>query len=168
MEIESPDVFQPVNPVHILLERIGGAIFSAFFGGAILVGILICAFIIGMNSAVFLVLYGAALILAGFIAVMNFVWPALSYRHTAWRLNEDGLEIRRGVLWRHQISVPRARVQHADVTQGPLQRHYGIAQLIVYTAGTQNASVSLDGLTHQVAIELRDQLVRQGKEIHVV
>jgi len=168
LENQPQDVFQQVDPVHVFLERVSGFIFSAFFGVAILIAILVCAFFAGMTSTPFLTLYVAALILAGVTTVLNFVWPKLSYRHTYWRLNEDGLEIHRGVLWRYQISVPRARVQHADVSQGPLQRQYGIARLTVHTAGTQNASVALDGLAHSVAIEMRNQLVRQGKEIHVV
>ena len=168
MENQSQDMFQPVDAVHVFLERISGAFFSVIFGIAIVVGILVCAFGFGMTSVPFLALYVAALVLAILTAVLNFIWPPLRYRYTRWRLNEDGLEIHRGVLWRHQISVPRARVQHADVSQGPLQRQYGVARLTVHTAGTQHAFVLLDGLTHSIAVELRDQLVRQGKEIHVV
>jgi hypothetical protein len=54
-------------------------------------------------------------------------------------------------------------VQHIDVTQGPLQRNYNIAQLILHTAGTMNASVSLTGLSHEKAVEIRDELLIQEK-----
>ena len=54
--------------------------------------------------------------------------------------------------------MPRSRVQHTDVSQGPLERHYGLGTLVVYTAGTDHARVSLPGLAHEVAIQLRDDL----------
>ncbi len=59
------------------------------------------------------------------------------------------------------ISVPLARLQHADISQGPLQRQWGLAKLIVYTAGTQHASVELEGLAYETAIKLRDHLLHQ-------
>ena len=167
MEEQTQDDFQQVDPLHIFVERVGGLIYSVALGGAILIASLVL-FFSGMTSPTYIAMFVAGFSYAGATFVYKSVCPGLRYRHTFWRLNEDGLEIRRGVLWRHQISVPRARVQHADVSQGPLQRQYGIARLTVHTAGTQNASVALDGLTHSVAIDLRNQLVRQGKEIHVV
>ncbi|MCH2183254.1 MAG: PH domain-containing protein [Mariniblastus sp.] len=167
MNEQDQGVFQHVNPLHIFVERVAGLIYAVALGGIILITDLVL-FFSGMTSIFYLVMYAAALAYAGMTFVIKAVWPGISYRYTFWRLNEDGLEIRRGVFWRHQISVPRARVQHADVSQGPLQRQYGIARLTVHTAGTLNASVVLNGLTHSMAIELRNQLVRQGKEIHVV
>jgi membrane protein YdbS with pleckstrin-like domain len=50
-------------------------------------------------------------------------------------------------------------VQHTDVSQGPLQRRYGLATLTVHTAGTENAQVQLPGLPHDVALSIRDHLL---------
>jgi membrane protein YdbS with pleckstrin-like domain len=85
-------------------------------------------------------------------------WPAKAYAHTRYRLDTDGLLIRRGVYWRSITHVPRSRVQHTDVSQGPLERHYGLGTLVVYTAGTDHARVSLPGLAGEVALQLRDDL----------
>ena len=86
-------------------------------------------------------------------------WPAIAYRHTWYRVDELGLEIRRGVYWRRVINVPRTRVQHTDVAQGPLERRYGLGTLVVYTAGTDHAKVTLEGLDHGVALAIREQLM---------
>jgi membrane protein YdbS with pleckstrin-like domain len=85
-------------------------------------------------------------------------WPARVYAHTRYRLDADGLLIRRGVYWRRVTHVPRSRVQHTDVSQGPMERRYGLGTLVVYTAGTDHARVSLPGLAHEVALQLRDDL----------
>ena len=70
-------------------------------------------------------------------------------------------------MWRQVTSVPRSRVQHIDVAQGPLIRRFELAQLIIHTAGTEHATVELNGLAHDVALRLRDFLIRGGDD-HVV
>lgn len=101
---------------------------------------------------------------AGLLAWHAEAWPAREYAHARYRLDEDGLHIRRGVWWRTATHVPRSRIQHTDVSQGPMERSYGLGTLIVYTAGTSHARVALPGLSHEVAVALRDELrVDQGR-----
>jgi hypothetical protein len=76
----------------------------------------------------------------------------------------DGLWIDRGVWWRSETFVPRTRIQHTEVNQGPLARRYGIATLKLFTAGTQHAEVEIDGLAHGDALWLRDELL--GRDGH--
>jgi hypothetical protein len=81
------------------------------------------------------------------------------------RLLPDGLWIDRGVWWRSETFVPRTRIQHTEVNQGPLARRYGIATLKLFTAGTQHAEVEIDGLAHGDALWLRDELLgRHGHD----
>ncbi|MEM7164107.1 MAG: PH domain-containing protein [Planctomycetota bacterium] len=94
-----------------------------------------------------------------FLIVVAIAWPALAYKHRSYRLDAEGLEIRRGVFWRSVLYVPRSRVQHTDVNQGPIERMFGLSHLVVHTAGTSNASVTLDGLATAIAEGLRDYLV---------
>ncbi len=91
------------------------------------------------------------------------IYPAKKFEKTRWRFDEQGLFIYQGIWWKVQYAVPRSRVQHIDVTQGPIQRSFNIAQLILHTAGTINASVSLTGLSHEKAVEIRDELLFQEK-----
>jgi membrane protein YdbS with pleckstrin-like domain len=86
-------------------------------------------------------------------------WPVLEHRHLWYRVTPEEVRIRRGVWWRGVSSVPRSRVQHTDVSQGPIQRGFGLATLVIYTAGTQHASVPLDGLAHETAVRIRDHLI---------
>src|SRR5690606_22908 len=62
-------------------------------------------------------------------------WPPLSYRYLRYGIDDTGIAIERGVLWRSRIALPRVRIQHTDVSQGPLERRYGIGTLQLYTAG---------------------------------
>ncbi len=96
------------------------------------------------------------------LGVWAFAWPRLRYRHTFFRVDDDRIEIRRGVVWRSVMQVPRSRVQHTDVNRGPIERSYGIATLVIYTAGTEHASISLSGLTEKDAYAIRDHLIAEG------
>lgn len=92
-------------------------------------------------------------------------WPALSYKRYAYRVDEAGIEIRSGVVFRRVTTVPRSRVQHTDVAQGPVERRFGLGTLVVYTAGTQFARVSLPGLEYGTAVAIRDMLLpRDGAD----
>ena len=89
-------------------------------------------------------------------------WIGLKHhRHTFWRLDEDGLAVRRGRLWQRETRVPATRVQHLDIKRGPLQRQRNLATLIVHTAGTRHSSVSVPHLDAGDAERLRDLLARQ-------
>ena len=91
-------------------------------------------------------------------------WPAMSYRRTSYRVDVSGIEIRRGVVWRRVINVPRSRVQHTDVSQGPLERGSDLGTLVIFTAGTHFARVHLSGLQHGTALRIRDHLLPGGTD----
>jgi len=54
--------------------------------------------------------------------------------------------------------VPFGRVQHIDLAQGPLERAFGLATLVLNTAGTRGAAVKLPGLAQADAEEMRDHI----------
>ncbi len=92
------------------------------------------------------------------LATLVYVYQGAAYKRFSYAMNDYGLYINQGVIWQRKIIVPRNRVQHTDVTQGPLMRKYGLAELTVHTAGTRNASVKLPGIKHDLAEELRESL----------
>lgn len=79
-----------------------------------------------------------------------------AYRYS---LTGAGLKIHKGVIWQQQNMVPRNRVQHVDITTGPLERRYDLGKLVVHTAGTRNATITLPGLLQQHAADLRQELI---------
>jgi uncharacterized protein len=148
-----------LDPRHIALSRLIGWIVSACVASASLVLAAVVAF---RSGASFFALALVWLVANAVLAWHLQRWPAISHRHTSYRLDGEGIDIRRGVFWRRAINVPRSRVQHTDVSQGPLERHYGLGTLIVYTAGTDHARVALSGLAHPDALRIREQLMPIG------
>jgi membrane protein YdbS with pleckstrin-like domain len=153
-----------LDPAYVPLERLRGAIALAA-AAAVLVPSTAVLFLVGD-----LPLWAAALIAPGVACVLALVaffglwWPAVSAARIAYRVLPEMIEIRRGVLWRSVANVPRPRVQHTDVSQGPLERRFGLATLVIYTAGTEYAEVDLPGLDRASALRIRDHLLGGGDD----
>lgn len=80
------------------------------------------------------------------------------WRRWGYAFTERELHVARGWLWRAHTIVPVARVQHIDVTQGPIERSNGVATLSLHTAGAENSLVLLPGLTRERAEAIRDAI----------
>ncbi|WP_242447507.1 PH domain-containing protein [Aurantiacibacter aquimixticola] len=91
------------------------------------------------------------------------VLPAKRYRSRGYQMSDDRLRVVKGVMFHSDTVVPFSRVQHLDVEQGPLERGFGIARLILHTAGTHNASVTLPGLAHADATAMREEIRQHVK-----
>ncbi len=153
-----------VDPAWVTVTRLVGAVWVAVLAVSSLVPVLVLS-LVALESALPRALLLLAWLLAFVVlAVLSFLWPVWSYRHLRWWLDSQGMHIRRGVLWREEVAVPRNRIQHTDVSNGPLDRSYGLSSLILHTAGTENASVTLGGLPHTLALELRDLLLEGGED----
>lgn len=79
-------------------------------------------------------------------------------RSIGYQLREDDLVFRRGILWQRMVAVPYGRMQLIDITHGPLDRGFGIAQLKFVTAAA-STGVTIPGLEQATAETLRDHLV---------
>jgi membrane protein YdbS with pleckstrin-like domain len=157
-ESSAPDG-QALDPRYVLEQRLVGRLGAV----AVAAALLVCLVIAFIDADELTSVGRAALILLSLAAVAGLAWhaerwPALEYAHTRYRLDAGGLRIWRGVYWRSVTHVPRSRVQHTDVSQGPIERQYGLGTLVVYTAGTDHARVMLPGLAHEVAMRVRDDL----------
>jgi uncharacterized protein len=106
----------------------------------------------------------APLLVAAAGLTLSWFWPAAYYRHLRFGIDQTGIAIEHGIFWRSRIAVPRVRIQHTDVSQGPLQRRYGVGTLTLYTAGSRHTKIELSGLAHADALALRDALLAESAD----
>jgi hypothetical protein len=79
-------------------------------------------------------------------------------RAYGYQLREDDLVFRKGILWQRVVAVPYGRMQLVDITHGPLDRGFGIAQLKLVTAAA-TTGVAIPGIRQDAAEQLRDTLI---------
>lgn len=98
----------------------------------------------------------------GGVLSAGIVWAAAitprQARAFGYQLRSDDLVFRRGILWQRMVAVPYGRMQLVDITHGPLDRAFGIAQLKLVTAAAATGVV-IPGLTQEAAERLRDTLI---------
>ena len=150
MDADGQDQMTPLDPGQLWVLRISAGAVALVLLVAVLVPDLVWRpfdwLAPGIASA------AAALLLA----VWTIVIPRRRYRSWGYRLDEDELHIKSGLWVRSHTIVPFGRVQHIDVSQGPLERRFGVGMLILHTAGTRNSAVALPGLAFEEAGRLRD------------
>jgi membrane protein YdbS with pleckstrin-like domain len=151
-----------LDPEYVPFQRGVGWIVTASVSAALLATVGILWVILPRWVSVLLV--PAWLLITLGIGWLSYVWPAVHYKYVSYALDAEGIEIRTGVWWRQVISVPRSRVQHIDVSQGPMERSYGLGRLVLYTAGTAHSRVELQGLSYAVAFALRNHLLPRGSD----
>jgi uncharacterized protein len=144
----SDEPLTPLDPAHIKLLRVRAAISSGIFLAAALAaeatGVL-------PRGVVFLPVLAIA---AWYVIRM----PLRRHQARGYSFGADRLRVVRGVWFRSDTVVPFGRVQHIDMIEGALERGYGLATLVLHTAGTHNASVALPGLARADAVAMRETI----------
>ncbi|MGQ0559150.1 MAG: PH domain-containing protein [Sphingosinicella sp.] len=144
--------WQPLDPAFVHLLRLRGLVnagVAAFAAGWL-------DFLILSQFGVARGLVPAALFLL--LAALGIGLAPRRYRAWGYAESDDELHVRSGLWVRRRTLLPLARVQHIDIAQGPLERRFGLATLILHTAGTRGASVPLPGLSHVHAEAMRDRI----------
>lgn len=156
---ESVAEFRKLDPRVVPLWRTSGLIgWGIFLVILLVVGMVIDFGVPGSRPYVLGVWLGLAL-LAAFLILWH---PPRSYRAWSYRFDEYVLELRFGIVVHVVQVLPLNRLQHVDLHRGPLERYFGLASVVLFTAGTQNVSMVIPGLDADEAARFRDELVARG------
>lgn len=116
----------------------------------VIVWIVICV----ANLIIGLVLLLPFIVLIFAPDIIAFIAIHLRYDSTWYVMTNRSIRIRRGIWSIRETTITFENVQNVKVRQGPLQRHYGIADVIIETAGAgAGAHGSAGGVTNQGMIE---------------
>lgn len=122
----------------------------------------------GSGAAGFLSTLGVALLInVPAWTAAGWVYGGLAFKaFDATLIEGEGVLVRKGVWWRSEIMVPITRLQHIDVNQGPLDRHWSMARLSLHTAGTHDHGTKIYGLPVAQAHALRTTLLPRERLAH--
>lgn len=151
--------FQPLDSRAVNLWRV-----SALIGfGVLLLCLLIPVVAVGLAEPRAVVWLAFAWLAAAGAAVWFCRWyPPRLYRSWGYRIDAKVLETRSGRVFQRARLLPLSRLQHVDIERGPLERMFGLAALVLHTAGTHSANIRIPGLEASEATRLRDYLIEIG------
>ncbi|WP_100641813.1 PH domain-containing protein [Alteromonas facilis] len=128
-----------------------------------LLGILFIQPWITLDTRVITLLPIVAIIIATAGCVFSLLgW--LSDRTKYYAVREHDIHFGGGLWVKRLTSQPFGRVQHVEVSQGPIERLAGLSKLHVYSAGSGFQSFIIPGLPEQAAQTLR-QLISDKASI---
>jgi uncharacterized protein len=97
----------------------------------------------------------------GLFVVLAGVIPDLRWQRWRYEIREDEVDLQRGIVWVSRTLVPLARIQHVDTQSGPLQRRFGLATVVFYTAAGPN---QIPELSSPVAAQVRERIAELTRE----
>jgi len=104
-----------------------------------------------------------AWIVAGILSGTNLLWaliaPPWAYARWRYAVDRELMRMRYGILFHEERSIPINRMQHADLTRGPIERLFGLASLVVFSAGNEGSAFRVPGIAAPQANVLRDQIL---------
>ncbi|MFD2115680.1 PH domain-containing protein [Paenibacillus yanchengensis] len=92
------------------------------------------------------------------------VTPAIMEKVFRYELFDDELEIKSGVIFLKNVLVPMVRVQHVEISSGPLMRKHDLASVEVVTAATTHKIVGLKLLEAEMLKRRIGQLARVSED----
>lgn len=103
--------------------------------------------------------YFFALGVASTLILGIFSWLRFTYR-----VDGDELQIKKGVFVRKKLYLSKDRIQVIDITEGILQRIFGLVKVEVKSAGSGTEGATISAITREEALELR-ALLRGEKSL---
>ncbi len=90
--------------------------------------------------------------------LLSFVLGIVSWYRFKFRVYEDELQIDKGVFVRKKLYLKKDRIQVIDITEGIIQRIFGLVQVEIKTAGGGTEKAIIRALTKDEATDLRSIL----------
>ena len=93
---------------------------------------------------------------------LGVVWANRRYGRFRYALSDEAVRVRDGVVFHSDAIAPLYRVQHVDISRGPLQLTFGLATLTIHTAAPA-ADIRLPDLHADDAEQVRDDILTASR-----
>ena len=104
--------------------------------------------------------------------IIAYLASYVRYDTTWYVMTDRSMRIRRGIWVIHETTITFENIQNVSVSQGPLQRYFGISDVVVETAGgggdskQKGLQVSNQGIIEGIANadEIRDRILSRMRQ----
>lgn len=157
IDIDKLPAFQNVNikkphTNYLYVGLLANTIFVAFLS-------LLFLYAYFMVPEEFEILKPIAIIVFLLLAAYTYAMTYYSFKLKGYGLREKDIVYHKGVIFRSKTTIPFNRVQHCEITQGPIERLFNLKSLAIYTAGGQSSDLNINGLEPMEAEQLKEYIV---------
>lgn len=145
----------PIQRAYLTVIRIEWAISSTIL---LILGAVLIFSIKALQQPVYISLIAGGWII---LTVGYAFIQAKSFFQKAYALRDKDVIYRSGWLVQKIKTCPFNRIQHSSVTTGLFERKFGLATLILYTAGTDDADLSIPGLKEADATAMKEWITQK-------
>jgi len=93
--------------------------------------------------------------------IVTVVFNIYAHRKKMYAIRQRDIIYNSGLFWQSSIVIPYNRVQHCEVSQGPIDRLFNLAEIKIYTAGGSSSDLSIGGLLPENAQRIKDFIVQK-------
>lgn len=130
------DKMESTENYHRLNRRCMASMYTGYAVLLALVGIFVAAIYVSVGETDFSREVRITLIvLFAILLIYCLVAPPVFYRHYRYLLDGEKIDVVCGVIFIRHTFVPIERVMQVEVTHGPINRMWGLADVVVTTAG---------------------------------
>jgi len=150
-------IYRPLSPAY---PGIVAALTALMFGTVILISLL-SAYLLNFPLWVKLTLPSALLVIGALLTRFSLA----SARVKRFAIREHDILFESGVFWRSQTIQPLNRVQHVEISSGPIDKRFGLAEIRLFSSGSGFATYVIPGLPTRVAEDLREFVLSRKDEM---
>lgn len=146
--------FLQLDRNYIKSELIGSAIFFGF----LCFGLLFCTLLFRWGFQWFSIVAWSVWLAWGCLSVFLIV---KNYKIAGYALREKDVAYRRGVIFRSITTIPFNRMQHCEITVGPVEKMFELSTLKIFTAGGSGSDLSISGIHKEEAEKIKEFITRK-------
>ncbi len=147
-QVEEID-YRPLAPAYRRVELIG----TAFLFGVLFLGWVVF-YLFSQMEEQWPVWAALAVWVALFSFSMFLAWKR--WEVAGYVLRDRDILHKKGIIFRTVTAIPFSRMQHCELSQGPIESAFGIATISIFTAGGSSSDLRLEGLQIVEAQRIRE------------
>lgn len=74
-------------------------------------------------------------IILGITALSAYIEPFFEYKQWSYRIDEEEIFFTEGVFFKRSVTIPIVRIQNINLSEGPVNRKFNLADVKIGTAG---------------------------------
>ena len=147
--------FEKLEPKMIKADIISSLIFFGILSALVFILGLIPIDWVAKHQWIIIIFMSSVFLLSILINI-------ISYKYKSYAIRSHDVSYCSGIIFRTTIAIPFNRVQHCEISQGPLERIFNLVTLKVFTAGGSNSDLQIPGLYKDHAEVIKGFILRKS------